>query len=406
MATDKRKRRQQAIRWIKRGALALAAAAAVVAVVLAARPQPTAVDVGAARRGPMEVVVLEDGQTRVLHRYLLAAPLSGNMPRLDWEEGDRVEEGEVLAHLVPPAAPLLDPRSRAQTEARLAAAIAAQRQSASRIDRAEVASEQAQADLARQRGLRERGAVSRVAFERAEFAARAAADDLVAARLGARVAAQEVAAVRAALGMLGGARDGEQLALRAPVAGVILRVHRRDAGPVQVGAPIIEIGDPARLEAVVDVLSRDAVHIRPGSPVRIVRWGGEGVLEARVTRVEPSAFTSVSALGIEEQRVNVIIEITAPRAAWSSLGDGFRVEAEIVVWQTDDVLSAPSSAVFRRGEGWAAFVLEGGEAHLRAVDIGRRSDSRVEIEGGLAGGDTVIVHPSSRLADGDRVEPR
>jgi len=252
-----------------------------------------------------------------------------------------------------------------------------------------------------------RGGASSQAAEQAQVEARFRSEELTSAQFAARVADHQLEMSRAALGLIG-ARDGEgeQMEVRAPVAGQVLRVIQESEGVVAAGTPMLEAGDPAHLEIVVDVLTSDAVEIEPGARVEIDRWGGEHTLAAHVRTVEPSAFTRMSALGVEEQRVNVIIDLDEPRERWQSLGDGYRVEARIVVWAQDDVLKVPASAVFRHGRGWAVFAVEGDTARLREVEVGRRNGLAVQITEGLSADDRVVVHPSERVVDGVAVVQR
>lgn len=407
-ARSKRERSRSLKRWAKRIALAAMALALALAVVMALIPDPIAVDVASAVRGPMEIAVTEDGKTRVKHRYIISAPLAGEMPRLTLFEGDPVGAGEVLARIVPPASPLLDARTRAQSEARLTAALAAERQARAHVSRAGVASDEAEHHLERQRKLVASAVSPAANLETAEFTARVRAEELAAARFGARVATEEVASARAALGLITKRRRGgaEELEIRTPVAARVLRVIRRDAGLIAAGTPIVEVGDPGSLEVVVDVLTRDAVAIREGAPVRIVRWGGDHTIIGHVERIEPSAFTRISALGVEEQRVNVIVVLDDPAETWSVLGDGYRVEAQIEIFRGNDLVTVPASSVFRHEEGWAVFAIDDGAAKLVAVDAGNRNDTQVEIRSGLAEGARVIRHPSERVADGTKVDVR
>ena len=399
------RRRSRFARWVGRVALGLAALGAAAAVAMVLMPEPVDVEIGIATRGPLSVTVNEDGRTRVVDRYVVSSPIGGVLGRLPWREGERVDSDTVLATIVPPSPPLLDARSRAEAQARLAGALAAERQAEAQLARAGAAEELATRELARRERLEAGGAVSAVALERTRFEARARADELQSASFGVRVAAEQVAAARAALGAFEGRKGAGPvgLPLRAPVSGTVLRVMRRDAGVVQAGAPLLELGDPGSLEVVVDVLTREAVGIAPGAPVEISGWGGDRSLAAHVQRVEPSAFTRISALGVEEQRVNVVIRLDAPRQDWAALGDGFRVEALIVVWRADDVLGVPASAVFRAGEGWAVYAIERGRARLTAVEVGRRNERQVQVVSGLAAGARVVLHPGDRVVDGARV---
>ncbi|MBN2191601.1 MAG: HlyD family efflux transporter periplasmic adaptor subunit [Polyangiaceae bacterium] len=393
--------------WTKRGLLVLAVVGVVAAIATAWMPQPVPVDLATVEKGRLEVTVDEDGRTRVKNRYVVSAPLTGNLARIELEPGDAVEEGTVLARLVPLDAPMLDARSKRTSEAQVAAAGAAQRQAAAQIERARAALDFARREAVQQRALRAGGASTDRDVERAELEERTAEAELTSAEFGARVAAYELEVANAALGRLkrgGKAVDDEQLVL-SPVRGRVLKVVTENEGVVQAGSPLVEIGDPGALEIAVDILTSDAVTVKPGCAVTLEHWGG-GPLAGRVRLVEPSAFTRISSLGVEEQRVNAVIELSDPFPKWSSLGDGYRVEARIVVWSGDGVLSVPVSAVFRSGSGWAVFAVEGDRAHLRPVEIGRRTDTRVEIRSGLETGATVVSHPSDRVKDGIEVTER
>ncbi|MFW6050646.1 MAG: efflux RND transporter periplasmic adaptor subunit [Myxococcota bacterium] len=401
-------RRRVLRKWAGRGLLALLALALVGGIVAAWMPKPVPVDVVRAERGPMRVAVEEDGRTRVKNRHVISAPLSGNLGRIEHKPGDRVEADDVLARIVPLAAPLLDERSRAQTEARLAAAEASRRQAEATIERAAAALEYAEREAARQRRLVEQGSAPPQALERAELELRSRREELTSARFGAKVARSEARMARAALGRIRGDGPGEdeQMEVTSPVTGAVLRVQQESEGVVQTGTPLLEVGDPSALEVVVDVLTSDAVHVEPGARTIIDRWGGDRSLDAHVRRVEPSAFTRVSALGVEEQRVNVIIDLDEPHDVWAALGDGYRVEASIVVWEADEVLRVPASAVFRRGNGWALFAERNGTAELRRVRIGQRNGEAAQILEGLEPGERVVLHPSDQVDDGVAVQVR
>jgi HlyD family secretion protein len=389
--------RRNRARWVKRGLVAAAGVALVLVLVRSWAPAPVEVELGAARRTTLAVWVEEDGRTRVRERFVVAAPLAGQLRRVALEPGDAVREGETVATIDPPA---LDARGRAETEARLAASLARERQAASVALATRAARELAlrEADRARRLPPIALPAADR---ERAELQAEAAVEDAAAAELGRRVAAAEVSAARAALAAAAG--SSEPIAVAAPVGGVVLAVPRESAGPVAAGAPLVEIGDPSAVEVVIDVLSADAVQVVAGAMVEIDRWGGEGTLRGRVRRVERGAFTRVSALGVEEQRVNVIVALDdAPPA----LGDGFRVEARILVWEGRDVLAVPASALFRDGDGWATFVAEEGRARKRAVEVGRRGRLDAEIVSGLDPDACVVLYPGSRVADGVAIVER
>jgi HlyD family secretion protein len=366
---------------------------------LAFRPTPLEVETGSVVRGALETTVDTEGMTRVRDRYRVAAPVAGRLERISIREGDAVAAGMVLARITPMP---LDPQATALARARLAAAEAAAQEVAARVAQASAAREQAERTAGRLREVFEAGGMSVDALERAQLEANVARRDHEAAQSRARAAAAEIAAARTALldvDPAGG--TGRAVAeVRAPAAGSVLRVLETSERVVTPGTPLVEIGDAAGLEIVTDVLSTEAVRIRPGAPMRIVEWGGEGALEASVRLVEPAGFTKISTLGVEEQRVNVIGDLAVPPAA---LGDGYRVEARIVTWAAADVLKVPNSALFRSGDSWSVFVVEGGRARLREIRIGPRGVAEAEVLGGLEPGEAVILFPSDRVADGARV---
>lgn len=389
-------------RWFIRAALA---AIAVLLTVVFLRPTVHHVDVGTARRGPLTVTVDEEGETRVRERFVVAAPVAGRIERITLKAGAPVDPRTVVTRIYPLP---LDPRAQAEAAARLDAAHAARREAEARVDQAEAALEQAARSARRARQLATRGTISAEELEQAELAETTRRKEREAARFAATVAAHNVTAAQAALmntdlsqpATRCGDGSAPCIAVKAPITGRVLRVVEESERVVPVGSPLIEVGDPAQLEIVIDVLSADAVKIRAGAPVRIEDWGGERTLHARVRLVEPSGFTKVSALGVEEQRVNVIADLIDPPA---TLADGYRLEARIVVWQADDVLQVPTSALFRRGGAWSIFVVEDGHARHRAVDVGHRSATDAAVLAGLSAGETVILHPSDLIDDGVRV---
>lgn len=398
-------RRNRAVRWTKRALGVIVGLAAVALLVFAFLPKPIPVELAEVRRGPLVVTVDEDGLARVKDRYLLSAPLSGNLTRITARPGDTVKQGDVLARIVPLDAPLMDARSRREAKARVAAAEAGKRQARAEIERAKVALSFAKTQASRARGLVSRGAVAPAELERAELDERARAAELTSAEFGAKVASYEAEMARAALSARDTSAKPEQFEVPSPVSGRVLKVMHVSEGVVQAGTPLLEVGDPKALEVVVDVLTRDAVRIRSGAKVSVTRWGGDP-LAAHVRLIEPSAFTRLSALGVEEQRVNAIIDLDEPYPKWAALMDGFRVEARIVVWQSKETLVIPASALFRQDEGWAVFVFEGGRARRAVVVPGQNDGSTVEIASGLAPGQNVLVHPSDRVSDGARVARR
>jgi HlyD family secretion protein len=402
-------RRRALRRWARRGLTILTLLGVIAAIVIALRPRPAEVDTARVRRGTMRVTVDEDGRTRVKDRYVVSAPLSGNVGRIELSPGDAVARGDVLARVVPATPPLLDARSRAEAEARLAAARAQERQARASIERLRGAVEFAEREAGRARQLAGSGGLATRELDRVEMELRTRREELASVQFGARVAAHEAEVARAALGRFEprvASAEQEQLEVTAPVDGVVLRVIQESAGVVQAGASLLELGDPGALEIAVDVLTSDAVRIPIGARVTLDRWGGGEALEGRVRIIEPSAFTQVSALGVEEQRVNVLIDLDTPRERWAALGDGFRVEARIVVSEVEGVLIVPSTAVFRLDEGWAVMVAREGVATRVPIETGARNGVEVEVRAGLEEGDEVIVHPSDRVTDGVAVVRR
>ena len=393
------------MQWLARHRGVLIAAAALGALAAVALwPSSVDVDVATAARRPLTVTIDEEGETRVHHRYVVSAPLAGRVERIDLDPGDVVEKDRtVLARLRPEASQLLDARSRADATAALAAARATLGRARAEEERAKTAQALAAREVARERQLAEAGLTTRQALDAREASAVSADEALSAARFAAASAAAEVARAETRLRPTTAAIGGGVVEVRAPVDGVVLRRFLDSESVVAPGARLLEIGDPSHVEVVADLLSTDAVKVKPGMSVQLEQWGGDGALAARVERVEPSGFTKVSALGVEEQRVNVIIDVDDDRTLWEAMGDGFRVEVRIAIWHADDVLTVPASALVRDGEGWAVFRVDGNRARRTAVQVGHRSPREVEITGGLDAGATVVLHPPDTLEDGGRV---
>jgi len=376
-------------------------------VAMALWPAATLVDSVVVAYGPVRESFEAEGRTRVRDRYVITAPVAAVARRLTLQPGDAVAAGAVLVVLDPVVAPTLDARSLAEAEARLAAARA--RHAAAREDAraAEAAAQLARAEAARLAALARQGMATRENAERADTARLRAEREADGARFRLATAAHEVDAARAVLAH--GSRDEAQeaaLELTAPAGGVVLRRHFESARPVQPGDALLEIGDPAAMEVEVDVLSSDAVRLREGMRVELVRWGEHHALAGHVRRIEPGAFTKVSALGVEEQRVWVIVDLDSPRAQWARLGEAYRVNARFIVREADAVLRVPVSAVFRHRDGEAVFRLDGGRARLTPVSTGLAGEGWVEIRDGLAADEHVIVHPDRELDDGARVRSR
>ncbi len=393
----------------RRLVLILAAAGAAAALAWGLAPGPVPCELASVTRGPLSVTLEEDGMTRVVDRYTVAAPVAGYLRRIQLDPGDPVAAGQTLATLEPLRSEVLDPRTLAEARARKAAAEAALAEARQQTDAAQAADDYAQAQLQRAARLFSGDFVPRDALDKAETDARAAAATLKSARFAVRVAQHELAAAAAALdyaAQAGADAPARAVALPSPVDGRVLRVLRRSEGVVPRGQDLLEIGDPRALEVEVDVLSEDAVRIRPGSAAQLLRWGGPGALQARVRTVEPTGSTKISALGVEEQRVLVIADITSQPDDWERLGDGYRVEASFLLWHGDDVPQVPSGALFRDGGRWAVFTVQADTARLTGVEIGHQGAQAAEIIAGLQPGDTVIVHPSDAVADGVRVRAR
>ena len=392
--------------------IAIAAGIILIAAAVAWAVMPGAVPVETApvRKGKFVASVDEDGKTRVRERYIVAAPLAGRLGRIRFKVGDPIKVDDAVATITPSPAPLMDPRTREEIEERLGAAEANVGRAKAVVERARAQSAQANTDFNRTRTLADRGAATAQALEHAELAVRLADRDLRAAEFLDRAAEHELSQMRALLARYSGDTNADQPAeswnVAAPVSGLVLRVAQESETIVQPGTPLLDVGDPRDLEIVVDVLSTDAVEIRPGAEVTIVHWGGPAALSGRVRRVEPAAFTKVSTLGVEEQRVNVLIDIVSPAEQWASLGDAYQVDAQIVVFTLDDAIIIPAGALFRRGDQWKVFVVKDGRAQIRDVQLLRRSGRFAAIASGLKQDDVVIVYPGDRVASGVRVGVR
>lgn len=366
------------------------------AAAYALRPEVIEVETAIVGRAPMRVTIDEDGMTRVRNRFVIAAPVAGRLERLTLREGDEIAMGQVVARIAPLP---LDSSSYRIASARLRSAEALRNEAASRISQARVALDQARNAERRREALLKAGAVSAEQREQAAAETRMRESDLAAAISLSRSATAEVQAARAVMLPSEGGTAG-MIAVRSPVKGRVLRIPEKSERVVAASAPIVELGDAKALEVVADVLSSDAVRLQPGSAVQIVEWGGDDPLEGRVRSIEPSAFTRVSALGVDEQRVNVLVDLLNPP---KSLGDGYRVEIKATVWESADVLTVPSSALFQRGGKWAVFVVEDGRAQVRNIGVGHRAEAIVEVVSGLKQGERVILFPSDKVDEGSRV---
>lgn len=387
--------------------------AVVAALVYAFWPEPAPVDLASVSRGPLMVTIDEEGETRVRDVYVVSAPLTGRVDRIEAQPGDAVVAREtILASMQETDPSFLDLRARRRAEATIDAAAAAYDYAEAERLRAQAELEFAQSEWERARTLAERGTISDAQLDRARLALRTEEAAVATAEASLAVRASELDNARAELIDPGTAGFDQPagstccVPVFAPISGRVLRVLHESEGIVASGTPLIEIGDPEDLEVVVDLLSAEAVKVSAGDAALIEDWGGEGALEGRVRRIEPYAFTKVSALGIEEQRVNVVIDLSDPPERWMGLGHGFRVEVRIVEWQGEDVPYLPLSALFRRGDEWATFAAVDGNARLRIVELGHINADYAELRGGLADGDQVVLHPSDRIADGTPIVER
>ncbi len=389
------------------------AAGLVAALVWALWPQPQPVDLAAVTRGPMQGTIVAQGVTRVRAPTTLAAPITGNVTRSPVEIGDQVTAGETVVAIIQPANPaLMDARARAQAEAAVVEAQAAVALAESNLAQAESALAHASAQLERGRALAARGTIPHRVLEDLEAAHRSAEQALNAARSQRDLNLAALARVQAQL--MGPELDFDPdaapgeccMRILAPQSGVVLAVTDRSARLVQAGAALLTIGDLDDMEIELDLLSTDAVRVPPAARAVIERWGGDDTLEAQLRRIEPAAFTRVSALGIEEQRVRLRLDLLTPPEARRGLGDGFRVTVRLIEWEAEGLLQVPQAALFRHAEGWAVFVDDGGTARLRQVQIGRQAGAQAEVIEGLTEGDDVVLYPGNALADGVSITAR
>ncbi|MCW8914760.1 MAG: efflux RND transporter periplasmic adaptor subunit [Magnetovibrio sp.] len=373
-------------------------------------PAPVAVDLKRVQHAPMEVTVDGEGRTRVHDMYTVSAPVSGRIQRVEVHVGDDVISDQTLLATIEPSQPqFLDARAQAQAEAAVKAAEAASSLAQAELKRFQAELRFAQANSRRARDLFAKQTISEREFDQAELevATHVAAVDSALATL--KVRAFELETARAALinpANVSAHKPSCCVEVRAPVSGKVLRVLRESEGVIEIASPLIEIGDPTRMEIVVDLLSSDAVRIREGATVNIDGWGGTKTLKGQVRRIEPYGYTKISALGIEEQRVNVIIDFVGTPEDWAELGHGFRVEAQIREWQNDNVLQIPVGALFRNGEDWAVFIDDNGTAKLTTITIGHTNGRTVQVLSGLSEAVKVISHPSDRVNDGVKIVAR
>ena len=369
-------------------------------------PRPILIDKVIVKRDILEVTIEEEGKTRVIDRYLLSAPVDGYARRLDFDVGDKVEKDQRILCLEPLRSNVLDPRSKAEAEAKVSAAKATLSAARRHVKATEADAEFAARELQRLQRLFDSKTISLDKLQQAETNARKTRANFESAQFDVEVAEFEKKAAEATLkySASGEVRaQPEIVPIRSPVSGKVLKIHHESEGVVSKGTPLLDIGDPLSLEVEVEVLSRDAVKIVPGTRVRFERWGGEQPLEGEVKQVEPVGFTKTSALGVEEQRVLVIVNILSPKHLWQRLGDGYRMETVFILSDDKDVLQIPSSAMFRNENGWAVFLIKEDRAVLKNISPGKRGGITVEILSGLEEGDQVINHPGNKLENNSRV---
>lgn len=392
----------------KRWGWYLAGALLVLLVVSLLRPSPLVVETGRVLRGPLIVSVVDDGMTRIKERYLIASPIFGRVRRIELESGDSVTAGETVLAVIEPNLPeFLDARAQATVEASVGGAESVLERARADLERSGEADQFAQSEFTRAQQMRQTGIISQSEFDRAELQASLSRKELRAAEHSARIAEFQLKQAQAALiqvvDQAGESPSQEPFVIVAPTDGRVLRRMVESSVVVQPGTTLMEIGDPTQLEIVTDVLSSDAVKIRPGNRVQIEHWGGAEPLAAQVRRVEPAAFTKVSVLGVEEQRVWVIADFVDPLSNRDALGDGFHVESRIVIWEGAEVLKIPSAALFRSGETWSVFRIRDGVVGRQTIEIGRQGEVEVELIAGLEEGDEVVLYPSDHVSDGARV---
>jgi len=371
-------------------------------------PQPVFVEAIEAKRAPLTITIEEEGRTRVVDRYIISAPIDGVACRQQLDVGDEVKQGQVLLGITPLESQVLDPRSRAQTRAQVAAAESALHAAEQQAEAAEAAAKLAVIAHERLKPLVEKGVISTDAYDKAATQVDITAAAQRSADFQVEVAKYELQAAKTVLEYTAANRGepAERLPVVSPVNGRVLKVTREYEGPVRTGDMLIEVGDPAVLEVEVDVLSADAVRIKPGMKVLFDRWGGEEPLEGIVRIIEPVGFLKISALGVEEQRVLIISDFTSPAEQWQRVGDGYRVEARFILWHEDDVLQIPASSLFRYKQGCAVFVVENNHAIRRIVKVGQRNGLVAQILEGVSEGEEVVNHPSDDVEDGRRIKQR
>jgi HlyD family secretion protein len=381
----------------------------VLAIVYGFLPRTQEVDLVPIARGPLQVTIEEEGRTRLKERFVVSAPTAGYLRRLESKVGDPVKKGQIVAILEPLRSQALDPRSRAEAEAVVSAATASLAAAIEKERAATADADYAEKRLARITNLHTRGSVAKDQFDQTESEAKKARAVRLSAGAAVDVARSELERAKTTLQNFAAAKKTGgtgTVEVASPVSGAVFKIHRESEGAVQTGEPLLEIGNAGNIEVRVEVLSSDAVRIRPGMTVLFKRWGRDEPLAGHVRRVEPAGFTKFSSLGVEEQRVLVLVDITSPPEMWHVLGDGYRLEAHFVIWEGRDILQVPTSALFRSGQEWSVFVEENGKARRRAVEVGQRTGLAAQILSGLKENEKVVAYPDDAISDGTRIRQR
>ena len=379
-----------------------------IALIWAILPDRIPVNEAVISTGSFEQEITQEGKTRAKDKYVVATPVAGRLLRVTLKAGDRVTAGDLIATLLPGAAPLLNVRTERELQEKLGAAEATLQRAKSAVGRTKAAFDSALIDFKRTKQLTDSGVEPHVNLERADLLLKTRKEEYESAKQEVHAAEHDLEAIRTSLHQFGpgSKRDKTEIEIRSPVSGKILNVTQESETTLPAGAPIVDIGNTTSLELVVDVLSTDAVEIQAGQPVRIEHWGGERPLIGKVRLREPSAFTKVSSLGVEEQRVNILIDITSPFEEWRSLGDGYRVEASILVYKADRVLKVPVGALFRDQDQWAVLLDLNGRSRKRAIEISRRNEREAIVLKGLTEGDRAILYPGDFIQEGSRIKAK
>lgn len=370
-------------------------------------PKTQEVDIVPVKRGPLQITIEEEGRTRLKDRFTISAPTAGYLRRINAKVGDVVKKGQRVAVLEPLQSQALDPRSRATAEAAVASAEAALGAATERerVAKADIA--YLEQRLERLKALYDKGSISKDQFDQINSETQKARAMQLAAAAEINVARSEVERAKVSLKNFSTVKgSGNTIEVISPVNGAIFRIYHESEGAVNIGQSLIDVGDSRDLEVRVEVLSSDAVKIKQGTQVLFKRWGNDEPLTGKVTLVEPAGFTKISSLGVEEQRVLVIVDITSPPEQWRVLGDGFRMETHFIIWEKENILQIPASALFRLGDQWAVFVAEGGKAQKRVVEIGQRNGLAAEILSGLKENEQVLAYPDDAIGEGTKVKQR